>query len=122
MKKHAVVTALEKAVKGLLYISETEADLEPVFWDSATVSESELLKAAGAKDGTAIEEMTLDGFFRTVSQEDKPKFAKLANVLKDDLADTKVYKIGDEAEKTIIVVGKTNGETCAGVKTTVVET
>jgi hypothetical protein len=50
------------------------------------------------------------------------KFAKLANVLKDDLTDTKVYKIGDEPEKTIIVVGKTNGEKCAGVKTTVVET
>jgi Nuclease A inhibitor-like protein len=122
MGKHAVVIALEKAVKGLLYISETESALEPVFWDSATVGKVELLNAAGAEDGTAIEEMTLDAFFRTVSQDDKPKFAKLAKVLKDDLADTRVYKIGDEAAKFIFVVGKTTDGKCAAVKTTVVET
>jgi hypothetical protein len=122
MKKHPVIAALEKAVEGLVYVSETEAELEPVFWDSATVSKAELLKAAGAEDGTAIEEMTLDGFFRTVSQEDKPKYAQLAKVLKDDFTDTKVYKIGDEPEKTIILVGKTNDGKCAGEKMTVVET
>ena len=122
MKKHPVLAALEKAVKGLVYVSETEAELEPVFWDSATVSKAELFKAAGAENGTAIEEITLDGFFRAVSQEDRPKFAKLANVLKDDLTDTKVYKIGDKPEKTIVVVGRTNDGKCAGVKTTVVET
>ena len=122
MKKHPIVDALENAVKGPVYVSETESALDPVLWDSATVDKAELLKAAGAKDGTAIEEMTLDAFFRTVSHEDKPKFAKLAKVLKDDRTDTKVYKIGDEPEKTIIVVGKTTDGECAGVKTTVVET
>jgi Nuclease A inhibitor-like protein len=83
MKKHPVVVALENAVKGLVYVSETESALEPVFWDLATVGKADLLKAAGAEDGTTIEEMTLDAFFRTVSQEDKPKFAKLTKLLKD---------------------------------------
>jgi nuclease A inhibitor-like protein len=51
MKKHPVVAALEEAVKGLVYVSETEAKLEPVFWDSENVGTEELLKAAGAAKG-----------------------------------------------------------------------
>lgn len=31
MKKHAMVTAMEKAVKVLVYISETDSALEPIF-------------------------------------------------------------------------------------------
>jgi hypothetical protein len=38
------------------------------------------------------------------------------------LSDIKVYKIGDEPEKPVYIVGKTADGRWAGLKTTVVET
>ena len=54
--------------------------------------------------------------------EDRPKFDKLAAVLREQLSGIKVYKVGDEAEKQVFVVGKTGDGKWAGLKTTVVET
>ena len=54
--------------------------------------------------------------------EDKPKFDKLAAVLRAQLSGLKVFKVGDEAEKQALVVGKTSDGKWAGLKTTVVET
>ena len=54
--------------------------------------------------------------------EDKPKFDKLAKVIKEQLSGVKVYKIGDEAEKEVYVAGKTADGQWAGIKTSVVET
>lgn len=122
MKQNSVVDALQKAVKGLQYTSETEAELEPFTWGAGDLSKENLCKLAGVEKGTAIEEATLASFFRTVSKEDKPKFNKLARVLKEQLTGVKVYKIGDEAEREVYVVGKTTDGQWAGVKTTVVET
>ena len=51
-----------------------------------------------------------------------PKFDKQAAVLKEQLSGIKAYKIGDEAEKQVYVVGKTEDGKLAGIKTTVVET
>jgi hypothetical protein len=47
---------------------------------------------------------------------------KLATVLREQLAGIKVYKPGDEAEKTAFVGGKTSDGKWAGLRTTVVET
>ena len=68
------------------------------------------------------EQQSLNEFFRAVPPEDRAKFDELARVLKEQLSDIKVYKIGDEAEKTAYVVGKTKDGKWAGLKTTVVET
>lgn len=123
MAKHPAVQALEQAVNGLLYISESEAKLEPFLWEAGKdLGPQRLLELAGAARGTAIEETPLADFFRTVSAEDKPKFDKLAQVLEEQLSSVKVYKLGDEAEKQVYVVGKTSDGKWAGVKTTVVET
>jgi hypothetical protein len=69
-----------------------------------------------------VEEETLDDFFHAVPPEDKAKFDKLAQTLKAQLSGVKVYKVGDEAEKQVFVVGKTADGQLAGLKTTVVET
>ena len=122
MEKHPAVDALQKATKGLLYISETESELEAFLWEAGELSKRRLLELAGAAKGTAVEEATLDSFFLTVSKEDKPKFDDLAKAIKEHLKDAKVYKVGDEAEKQVYVVGKTSDGKWAGVKTSVVET
>ena len=50
------------------------------------------------------------------------RFEPLLKVLREQLSGAKVYKLGDEAEKPVFVVGKTADGKSAGVKTTVVET
>jgi hypothetical protein len=57
-----------------------------------------------------------------VPPEDKAKFDKLAQALQEQLSGIKVYKVGDEAEKEVYLVGKTKDGQWAGLKTTVVET
>jgi hypothetical protein len=101
---------LQKASKGLRYTSETDAPLEPFVWDENQVADK------------ATETTTLDGFFRAVPSEDRAKFQKLAQVLKEQRSGIKVYKLGEEAEKEGYIVGKTKDGRWAGLKTSVVET
>ena len=122
MKKDPVLDAHKKASKGLQYISETEADLEPFAWkNGGDLTLDPLLELAGAEKGTPVEEMTLEDFFHAVPSEDKAKFDKLAKILKEQLTGVKVRKIG-EAEKDVYIVGKTEDDRWAGLRTTVVET
>jgi hypothetical protein len=121
--QHPVVEALAKASKGLEFTSETEAGFEPFLWEGGdTLTKQRLLELAGAEKGTAVEEDTLDRFFRAVPAEDKAEFDKLAKALNEQLSGVKVYKIGDEPEKDVYLVGKTKDGQLAGLKTTVVET
>ncbi len=116
------LAALTAAAKGLRYTSDTDAPLEPFAWNVTDLTDDVLLKQAGAGKGEAVEVDTLDNFFRAVPPEDKPKFDKLAQTLRAQLADVKVYRVGDEAEKTAYIVGKAPSGKWAGLKTTVVET
>jgi hypothetical protein len=115
MKKDPVLDALQKASKGLRYTSDTDAPLQPFVWKDAS-------QFTQAGKGTTIEETTLDSFFHAVPSEDKTKFQKLAQVLKQLLSEIKVYKLGEEAEKEVYIAGKTADGRWAGLKTTVVET
>jgi hypothetical protein len=123
MKKPAVRDALQKASKGLVFVSETEAPLKPFVWtDGGELTREHLLQVTGSAPGTPVEEMSLDNFFRAVPREDKVKFQKLTQVLQEQLSAVTVYKLGDEAEKPVYIVGKTSDGQWAGLQTTVVET
>jgi hypothetical protein len=123
MKKDPVLDALQRASEGLRYTSETDAGFKPFVWNNGdALTHERLRERAGATPDTAVEETTLDRFFRAVPSEDKAKFQKLAQVLKEQLSDIKVYKLGEEAEKEVYIVGKTADGRWAGLKTTVVET
>ncbi len=123
MKKDPVLDALKEASKGLLFVSETEAKLEPFLWEGGgKLTRARLLELAGAEAGTPVEQTTLDGFFRAVPDEDRERFDRLAGVLKEQLSAVKVYKVGDEPEKQVYIVGKAPDGSWAGLKTTVVET
>jgi len=121
--QNPVLAALQQASTGLQFTSESDAPLEPFVWDKGrSLTQKYLLELAGAEDGTTVEEETLGDFFRAVPPEDKAKFDKLVQVLKAQLSGVKVYKVGDEAEKQVYVVGKTSDGQWAGLKTSVVET
>ena len=122
-KKDAVLDALKQASQGLLFPSETDAPLEPFAWEgSAKLSKERLRQRAGAGPGTAVEQTTLGDLLQTVPQEDKPKFDALRQALAGQLSGVKVYKVGDEAQKQVYVVGKAPDGRWAGLKTTMVET
>jgi hypothetical protein len=123
-KTNSAVEALAKASKGLLFPSETDAPLEPFLWENAgdKLTKDRLCQMAGAPRGAAVEETTLDGLLSTVPEEDRPQFDKLAAAVKQQLSGVKVYKVGDEPERQVYVVGKTQDGKWAGLKTTVVET
>ena len=55
-------------------------------------------------------------------EEDRPQFDKLAAAIKQQLSGVKVYKVGDDPEKQVFIVGKTSDGKWAGLKTTAVET
>ena len=117
------LAALETAVKGLTYTSESDAPLEAFLWDAErSLTKKKILDLAGVEQDTAIETDTLENFFYAVPPEDKAKFDELAKALEEQLSSIKVYKIGDEAEKQAYIVGKTAGGQWAGLKTTIVET
>jgi hypothetical protein len=123
MQKPAVLDALQKASKGLVFVSETEAELKPFAWkDGDELTQEHLLQLTGSAQGTPVETMSLDNFFRAVPKEDKAKFQKLTRVLQEQLSAVKVYKLGDEAEKAVYIAGKTPEGQWAGLQTTVVET
>jgi hypothetical protein len=123
MKTSAVQDALQKATKGLVFLSETEAGLKPFVWkDGDELTREHLLQLTRSAPDTPVEEMSLDSLFRAVPKEDKAKFQKVTKVLHEQLSAVTVYKLGDEAEKPVYIVGKTADGQWAGLQTTVVET
>jgi histidine triad (HIT) family protein len=122
VKKQPAVEALAKASKGLLFPSESEAPLEPFLWeDGGKLTEDRLREAAGAEEGATVEASSLEDLLRTVPSEDRGRFDQLAAAVKQQLSGVKVYKVGDEPEKAVYVVGKTPDGKWAGLKTSVVE-
>jgi hypothetical protein len=120
---HPALIALQKASQGLLFPSESAAKLEPFLWKGgSTFTRARLLDWSGSDKNTPIEEMTLDSFFRVVPKEERPPFDTLAKVLQEQLSAIKVYKLGEQAEKQVFIVGKTANGQWAGLKTMVVET
>jgi hypothetical protein len=79
-------------------------------------------QAARAEEGTSVEEVSLADLLRTIPPEHKANFDKLVKTLQELLTDIKGYKVGDEAERELYIVGKTKDGQWAGLKTNVVET
>ena len=124
-KQQPELEELKKAAKGLLFVSETEAKLEPFLSDvEGEMDKERVLQLSDYEyeEAPPVEEMTLERFFRAVPPGDKKKFDRLAEVLKEQVTGVKVYKVGDEAEKEVLIVGQTKEGKWAGLKTTVVET
>jgi hypothetical protein len=124
VKKHPAVDALEKASKGLLFPSESEAPLKAFLWKGTgdNLTPDRVRELAGAAKGESVEQTSLDDLFATVPAEDRPQFDELAAAIKGQLSGVKVYKVGDEAERQVYIVGKTSDGQWAGLKTIVVET
>lgn len=132
-----VVASLREAVKGLLYMSESDEPFEVVSWPGGgslgitTMDAKTILKLTGNKPRTPVETVTLEDFFRELVKEeewhgeeeraDAKKYRRLLEILKSELAEPRVWRLG-EVEVEIVILGRTHDGWWVGVKTRAVET
>nr|WP_230688263.1 nuclease A inhibitor family protein [Hymenobacter jeongseonensis] len=123
---------LQEAVKGLHFVSESEAPLEAVAYAAAggELSEAALLKAVGEPAGTAMEKVELTQFLRNHTADDgvlgdvelANRFKALQMFMKQELDGTQVYRVGTGAKVHAYALGRTTDGTLAGFKTVLTET
>lgn len=123
---------IEKACRGLTYMSETDAPVEP-FFDGKTdrLAREEILKATGIDPKSPVEETDVGTFFGRLTaiqdwyeagqKKNARRFASLEKLLREELSDLRVFRIG-KIRVAIYVVGLDHEGTLAGVKTMAVET
>ena len=128
----AVPEPLQEAVKGLHFVSESEAPLEAVAYAApgAELSDAALLKAVGEPAGTAVEQVELTHFLRNHTADDgvlgdvklANRFKALQMFMKQELDGTQVYRVGTGPKVQVYALGRTMDGTLAGFKTVLTET
>jgi hypothetical protein len=121
---------LEQAAKGLLFISESEAPLEPFTLPAGTSAETQdgFLVAMG-QTGQPVEQVELPYFFRNMvrpsedpaAQAAAERFKALQTWLETNLQELKVYRVG-QTEVQAYIIGKAQDGSWLGLKTTLIET
>jgi hypothetical protein len=119
------VAALKKACDGVLWPSETDAEVTPFL--SKVTGDMDADKALRLSDyeyegEVAVEETTLPRLLRSVPRGSKAEIDGLIAELNKHFTDVRAYKVGDEAEKELIITGRNKDGRWGGLKTTVVET
>lgn len=128
---HPQLQDIEKASQGLYYISETDAPFHLVDTTEDADPKQAALKLSGNNKNEPVEEVTLEHFFRNAvkiypdatpeQQQTAQRFIQLQTVLRQNLKDVKVYRIGSIQIKAYIL-GRLPDGTCAGLSTQLVET
>jgi len=125
-----IAEILTQASQGVLMPSESEYPFEVFTWNTVELTPEKILELTHYPPATLIEEVELDYFFRNVAgekdwhdkiqKENVAKFKNLVQVIKDNLVEIRVYRIGT-TEVKVYIVGKTN-DGVAGLATKVIET
>ena len=130
MKDKELITKLSQAVEGLLWLSESDYPFETIYLENVDNIETKLLELTNSNAKTKIEIRDIDRFFHRVTQEDNwdedeleecKRYQALVKLLKTQLQDIKVYRVG-EWEIQVYILGKTESGNVAGLSTMVVET
>jgi hypothetical protein len=127
-----LIDRLEKATKNLYWISESDSTWQVFLWEEKeAITPEKMLAKLGFNPDTAIEICELNNFFLIVTEEqdwhneeeaqEVKRYQELVSLLKTNLSDLKIYRIGN-IEIDIYIVGKTESGKLAGLSTKVVET
>ena len=120
------------AVRGLYYISETDALIQPFVGKQAkAVSKQEILSQTKKAADSTIEEKDFAGFFARLTEiqdwfgdeerEIAQKFVQLKELLEKNLRDLKVFRIG-KIQLDVYVIGLDAKDNLSGIETKAVET
>ena len=128
----AVPPELSAQVKGLHFLSESDAPLEAVAYAApgGDLSNAALLKALGEPAGTKVETLELTQFLRNHTADDgvlenvdlSNRYKALQMFMKQELDGTQVYRVGTGPQLHAYALGRTADGTLAGFKTVLTET
>lgn len=130
-----IVKSLEKASEGLLFMSESDYPFTGQLFKgqgSSGITEQKMIDLTDAPEDTKIETVDLDCFFENVANEQEwhspeqkeevAKYQNLIKLLKENLNDVKVYRIGEVEIKAFIIGTTKDGKDIAGLSTIQIET
>jgi hypothetical protein len=127
-----ILQMLREATDGLLFMSESDYPFELVSWGPMDeVTSDYLCREAGAAPGAPVQVMSLEQFFERAMSEPEWKgkqelviarrYQALVRLLKENLDELRVYKIG-EINIPVYILGRSNSGNWLGLSTRVVET
>lgn len=123
---------LQEAIRGLLFMSESDYPFEIIRWEGAEDMSPERLRSVAGLDAAApVEERTVAEFFRVAAGEQEWKgaaelalaqrYQTLVRLLEENLKEVKAYRVGT-ISVGVYVVGRSDEGNWLGVSTRVVET
>lgn len=132
MPNDLLIEKIGKAVEGLYYISETDAEILPFSGEKAEeISKEKILAQTKNSENSNVEERDFAHFFERLTKnqdwfgdeeiKNAQRFTELKNLLEENLRDIKVFKIGS-IQLDIYVVGLDKENNLRGIKTKAVET
>jgi hypothetical protein len=128
----SITTQLKQVSKGLLFLSETDAPFEVIHWQAqGELTPTKLLQLTNHPPDAPIEIVSVDEFFDVATAEEDwhdeeeretvQRFQNLVSVLKQNLSQLQVYRVGS-VEIDAYIIGVTDGGGWAGLSTKLVET
>lgn len=128
----AVLDQLRTLTSGLYYMSESDAPLEPVSYAApeGKLTDATLLKLLNQPADTPVEIKELTVFLRNHTADDgvlgnvdlANRYKALQMFMKQELQDTKVYRVGAGPQVQAYALGQTEDGKLAGFKTVLTET
>jgi hypothetical protein len=127
-----MIEELKGLTEGLLFMSEADYPFETFYREGSTdISPQSLLELSGQPTDSPVEVTSVDKFFRVaVSEPDWKKDQELAvarryqallRLLKEELDDVKVYRVG-RINIAVYIIGRSRAGNWLGISTRVVET
>jgi hypothetical protein len=128
----SIAAQLKQASEGLLFLSETDASFEVIHWQiQRELTSAKLLQLRNHPPDAPVEIVSVDEFFEVANAEEDwhdeeeretvQRFQNLVNILKQNLSQLQVYRVGS-VEIDAYIVGATPSGDWAGLSTKLVET
>lgn len=123
---------IEQAAQGLLFMSESDYPFQTVYWEGVREISPQFLRSLTRNvEATPVEVVSIDEFFRNAMSEENrrteesrreaKKYRDLAQLLKENLDEIKVYRVG-KINIPVYIVGRNKTGNWLGISTRVVET
>jgi hypothetical protein len=128
----SITDQFQQASKGLLFLSESDTPFEVIHWPAqGELTPTKLLQLTEHSPDVPLEIVSVDEFFDTPTAEEDwhdeeeeetaKRFQNLVSVLKQNLSQLQVYRVGS-IEIDVYIIGVTCGGGLAGLSTKLVET
>ncbi|MDZ7962906.1 MAG: nuclease A inhibitor family protein [Aulosira sp. DedQUE10] len=127
-----IIAILKQASEGLLFMSESEYPILVFLWSGmARLTPEKVVQQTDYSPDTPIKVIAVDDFFRMATKEEDwhspkeqetvKKFQNLVQVIKANLSNPQVYRLGSK-EVNVYILGTTPSSDLAGLSTKIVET